>query len=147
MPDGGIGASTKRREDLRFLTGHGKYTDDMNVYGQLACHIVRSQVAHGTIVKIDTAKAMAMPGVVAIYTGADFADIGGVPCGWQVTGKDGVMLEPKHPVLAHGKVRHVGDPFAAIIAETLDEARDAAEALDVVIEELPAVMDMKAAVK
>jgi len=147
MADGGIGASTKRREDLRFLTGHGKYTDDLNVYGQLHMHIVRSQVAHGTIRKIDTAKAMAMPGVVAIYTGADFEPVGGLPCGWQVTGKNGAMLEPKHPVLAHGKVRHVGDPYAAIIAETLDQARDAAEALDVVIDELPAVIDMKDAVK
>jgi aerobic carbon-monoxide dehydrogenase large subunit len=147
MADGGIGASTKRREDVRFLTGNGKYTDDMNVHGQLHAHFARSAVAHGVIKSINTAKALAMPGVVAVYTGANFAEIGGLPCGWQVTGKDGAMKEPKHPVLAHGKVRHVGDPFAVVIAETLDQARDAAEALEVTISELPAVMDMKAAVK
>ncbi|MFC3087522.1 xanthine dehydrogenase family protein molybdopterin-binding subunit [Tabrizicola soli] len=149
MPkDGGIGASTKRREDVRFLTGKGRYTDDINIRGQLHAHFIRSQVAHGTIRKIDTRDAEAMPGVVKVFTSADFAGVGGIPTGWQVTSRDGsVMLEPKHPVLAEGKVRHVGDPIAVVVAETLDQARDAAEAVEIDIDELPAVMDMKAAVQ
>ncbi|MDX5357250.1 MAG: xanthine dehydrogenase family protein molybdopterin-binding subunit [Rhodobacterales bacterium] len=147
MPkDGGIGASTKRREDVRFLTGNGRYTDDINLRGQLYAHFLRSEVAHGRIRGLDTAAAASMPGVVRIFTGADFAAIGGLPCGWQVTDRFGQpMQEPKHPVLADGKVRHVGDPIAVVVAETLDQARDAAEAIVVDIEELPAVIDMKAA--
>ncbi len=147
MPkDNGIGASSKRREDVRFLTGKGKYTDDINIYGQTYAYFVRSQVAHGKINGIDSAAAASMPGVVRIFTGADFEGVGGVPCGWQVTDRHGeVMQEPAHPVLAQGKVRHVGDPIAVVVAESLEQARDAAEALEIDIEELPAVIDMKAA--
>ncbi|MCT4369341.1 xanthine dehydrogenase family protein molybdopterin-binding subunit [Yangia mangrovi] len=149
MPkDHGIGAAQKRREDVRFLTGAGKYTDDINVYGQTYCHFLRSDVAHGKITSIDTSAAEAMPGVVRIFTGKDFEGIGGLPCGWQVTDKNGdPMKEPPHPVLAQGKVRHVGDPICAVIAETLDQARDAAEAIELEIEELPAVVDMRAALE
>ncbi|NOR60973.1 MAG: molybdopterin-dependent oxidoreductase [Rhodobacteraceae bacterium] len=147
MPkDQGIGASSKRREDVRFLTGKGKYTDDINIYGQTYAYFVRSQVAHGTINGIDSAAAEAMPGVVKVFTGADFEGVGGIPCGWQITDRHGeVMQEPAHPVLAQGKVRHVGDPIAVVVAESLEQARDAAEAVDVDIDELPAVVDMKAA--
>ena len=149
MPkDHGIGASPKRREDLRFLTGNGNYTDDINLYGQAYVHFLRSDVAHGRLNKVDTSAAADMPGVVRIFTGDDFAGVGGIPCGWQVTDKHGQpMQEPAHPVLAQGKVRHVGDPIAAIVAETYEQARDAAEAIVLDIEELPAVIDMKAAVK
>ncbi|MFN3823712.1 MAG: xanthine dehydrogenase family protein molybdopterin-binding subunit [Pseudorhodobacter sp.] len=149
MPkDGGIGASTKRREDVRFLTGKGRYTDDINIRGQAYAHFLRSEVAHGTINGIDTAAAEAMPGVLRILTAADFAGVGGLPCGWQVTDRFGqVMQEPKHPVLADGKVRHVGDPIAMIIAETYEQARDAAEAVEVDITELTPVLDMKAAIR
>ncbi|APZ54197.1 xanthine dehydrogenase family protein molybdopterin-binding subunit [Salipiger abyssi] len=149
MPkDHGIGAAQKRREDVRFLTGAGQYTDDISVYGQTYCAFLRSDVAHGTIKSIDTSDAEAMPGVLRIFTGKDFEGIGGLPCGWQVTDKHGEpMKEPGHPVLAQGKVRHVGDPFAAVIAETLEEARDAAEAIVYDIEELPAVVNMKAALE
>ncbi len=149
MPkDHGIGASPKRREDVRFLTGAGNYTDDINVYGQTYVYFLRSDVAHGKINKIDTSAAADMPGVVRIFTGADFEGVGGLPCGWQVTDKHGEpMKEPAHPVLAQGKVRHVGDPIAAIVAESLEEARNAAEAIDLDIEELPAVVDMKAALE
>ncbi|QDC11378.1 xanthine dehydrogenase family protein molybdopterin-binding subunit [Oceanicola sp. D3] len=149
MPkDGGIGASTKRREDVRFLTGKGKYTDDINIYGQAYVYFLRSDVAHGRINGVDTSAAEGMPGVVRIFTGKDFEGIGGLPCGWQVTDRHGeVMQEPPHPVLAQGKVRHVGDPIAAVVAESLEEARDAAEAIDVDITDLPAVIDMKAAVQ
>ncbi len=144
--DFGIGASSKRREDVRFLTGKGRYTDDFNRPGQTHVAFLRSQVAHGRILSINTAAAEAMPGVLQVFTAADFADAGGLPCGWQVTDRFGnVMQEPKHPVLADGKVRHVGEPIVAVVAETLDQARDAAEAIEVEIEELPAVMDMRAA--
>ncbi len=148
MPkDHGIGASTKRREDVRFLTGTGNYTDDVNVHGQAYVHFLRSDVAHGKITGIDTEAAAAMPGVVRIFTGKDFEGVGGLPCGWQVTDRHGEpMKEPPHPVLAQGKVRHVGDPIAAVVADSLQQARDAAEAIVVDIEDLPAVVDMKKAV-
>lgn len=149
MPkDGGIGASSKRREDIRFLTGEGNYTDDINLNGQAYVFFLRSDIAHGVLNSVDTSAAEAMPGVVKIFTGADFEAVGSIPCGWQVTDKHGeVMQEPRHPVLAHGKVRHVGEPIAAVVAESLSEARDAAEAIVVDITDLPAVIDMKEAVK
>ena len=148
MPkDGGIGASSKRREDVRFLTGAGNYTDDINIHGQAHVFFLRSDVAHATINGVDTSAADGMPGVVKIFTGADFEAIGGMPCGWQVTDRHGQpMQEPKHPVLAHGKIRHVGEPVAAVVADTLEQARDAAEAISLDLTELPAVVDMKAAV-
>ncbi len=130
------------------MTGKGKYTDDINLYNQTYAYFVRSDVAHGKINNIDTKAAQDMPGVVRIFTGADFEGVGGVPCGWAVTDKHGEpMQEPAHPVLAQGKVRHVGDPIAVVVAESLAEARDAAEVLEIDIEELPAVIDMKAALE
>ncbi|MGY6410901.1 MAG: xanthine dehydrogenase family protein molybdopterin-binding subunit [Alkalilacustris sp.] len=149
MPkDHGIGASSKRREDVRFLTGTGRYTDDINLHGQAHVAFVRSQVAHGRLTSVDTEAAAGMPGVLRVFTARDFEGVGGLPCGWQVTDRHGeVMKEPKHPVLADGKVRHVGDPIAAVVAETYEQARDAAEIVAVEIEELPAVIDMKAAVR
>ncbi|MCF6445358.1 xanthine dehydrogenase family protein molybdopterin-binding subunit [Nereida sp. MMG025] len=149
MPkDGGIGAATPRREDVRFLTGNGKYTDDINVRGQAYVHFLRSDIAHAKINGIDTSEAEKMDGVIRVFTGADFEAVGSIPCGWQVTDRHGeAMQEPRHPVLAHGKVRHVGDPICAIVAETYEAARDAAEAIDLDLEELPAVVDMKEAVK
>ena len=147
MPkDGGIGASSKRREDVRFLTGNGRYTDDFNISGQAHAYFLRSEIAHGALKSIDSSKAEAMPGVLAVFTGKDFEGVGGLPCGWLITDRNGEpMKEPAHPVLAQGKVRHVGDPIAAVVAETLEQARDAAEAIEVEIEELPAVVDMGAA--
>ncbi|HBM69355.1 MAG TPA: carbon monoxide dehydrogenase [Rhodobacteraceae bacterium] len=147
MPkDSGIGASTKRVEDHRFLTGKGRYTSSINLINQTHAVFVRSDVAHGRIKSIDTTAAAAMPGVLAIFTGEDFAEVGGNPAGWAITSRDGEpMKEPKRPVLAHGKVRHVGDAYAAVIAETVEQARDAADAIVAEIEELPAVMDMSAA--
>ena len=149
MPkDGGIGASSKRREDVRFLTGTGNYTDDINLRGQAYVHFLRSDVAHGRLTTVDTSAADAMPGVLRVFTGKDFEGTGSIPCGWQVTDRFGeVMQEPGHPVLAQGKVRHVGDPIAAVVAETREQARDAAEAIELDIEELPAVVDMKAALE
>jgi carbon-monoxide dehydrogenase large subunit len=150
MPkDHGIGASSKRREDIRFLTGRGRYTDDMQIAGQAHAVFVRSQVAHGRIKSVDTSRAKGMPGVLAVFTGEDFKDVGGNPAGWLIKSRNGeAMREPKRPVLAHGKVRHVGDAYAAVVAETLAQAKDAAQAIadDSVIEELPAIVDMAAAV-
>ncbi len=149
MPkDAGIGASSKRREDIRFLTGRGQYTDDINRPGQTYAYILRSQLAHGVINSIGTEEASAMPGVVRVFTSADMEGLGGVPCGWQVTDKNGEpMKEPAHPILASGKVRHVGDPVAVVVAETLEQARDAAEKIDLDITELPAVMNMASALQ
>ncbi len=146
--ESGIGASPKRREDVRFLTGNGNYTDDINLRGQAYVHFLRSDMAHGRLNSVDTTAASAMPGVVRIFTGADFEGVGGIPCGWQITDKHGeVMQEPAHPVLAQGKVRYVGDAIAAVVADTPEQARDAAEAIELDIEELPAVINMKEAVK
>jgi carbon-monoxide dehydrogenase large subunit len=144
MPkDDGIGASVKRREDNRFLTGNGRYTDDINLRGQAYVHFLRSDVAHARINGIDTSAAEAMPGVLKVFTAADFAHAGGLPCGWQVTDRNGQpMQEPKHPILADGKVRHVGDPIAAVVAETYEQARDAAEAIELDLEELEPVINM-----
>ncbi len=149
MPkDHGIGASSKRREDIRFLTGRGKYTDDMQIAGQVHAVFVRSQVAHGQIKKVGTSNAATMPGVLAVFTGEDFKDVGGNPAGWLIKSRNGeAMREPKRPVLAHGKVRHVGDAYAAVVAETYAQAKDAAQQIadDSDIEELPAIIDMAAA--
>jgi carbon-monoxide dehydrogenase large subunit len=142
-PFEGIGASVRRKEDFRFLSGRGQYTDDINRPGQTHAVILRSPHAHAAINGIDLSAAKGMPGVVAIFTGADMAGIGGLPCGWQIHNKDGSpMAEPKHPVLAEGKVRHVGDPVAVVIAETKAQARDAAEAIVVDYAPLPAAATM-----
>ncbi|MEX1235053.1 MAG: xanthine dehydrogenase family protein molybdopterin-binding subunit [Roseovarius sp.] len=145
---GGIGASPKRREDVRFLSGTGNYTDDINLRGQAYVHFLRSDVAHGKLNGLDLSEAEKMPGVLRIFTGEDFKTAGSIPCGWQVTDRFGnPMQEPRHPVLAETHVRHVGDPIAAIVAETRDQARDAAEAIIPDIEELPAVIDMAKALE
>jgi carbon-monoxide dehydrogenase large subunit len=137
-PFEGIGAAVKRKEDPRFLSGRGQYTDDLNRPGQAYAVILRSPHPHARIVSIDTSAARAMPGVVAVFTGEDLKGVGGLPCGWAVKNKDGSpMAEPPHPVLAMGKVRHVGDPVAVAIAETRAEAQDAAEAIRVEYEVLP----------
>ena len=103
MSNQGIGASVRRKEDFRFLTGAGNYTDDINRPGQLYAYILRSPHAHAEIVGIDTSEASAGFGVNAVFTGADL-QIGGLPCGWLVNSKDGsAMVEPPHPILAKGK--------------------------------------------
>jgi len=146
MAQDGIGASTKRREDFRFLKGIGKYTDDINQPNQTYCYFLRSPVAHARIGKIDLSAAKNASGVAGIFTSADLEAVGGVPCGWQITGKGGqVMKEPKHPILAAGKVRHVGDPVVAVIANSLNEAKNAADLISIDYQELPAVIDMRTA--
>ncbi|MBP5991630.1 MAG: xanthine dehydrogenase family protein molybdopterin-binding subunit [Piscinibacter sp.] len=145
MSNSPIGKPLLRREDARFLTGAGQYTDDVVLPGQTFGVFLRSPFAHARIKSIDTSKAAKAAGVVAIFTGADLAEakVGGLPCGWLIHSKDGSpMKEPPHPVLAQGKVRHVGDQVALVVAETLLQAKDAAELIEVDYEELPAVIDV-----
>ena len=143
-----IGKPLLRREDARFLTGAGQYTDDVTLHGQTYAVFLRSPYAHARIRSIDTTAARNAPGVVAIFTGADIAasKIGGLPCGWLIHSKDGSpMKEPPHPIIAHDKVRHVGDQVALIVAESVLQAKDAAELVEVDYEELPAVIDIRTA--
>jgi carbon-monoxide dehydrogenase large subunit len=150
MTETGIGAAVKRKEDFRFLTGRGTYTDDINRHGQTYAHILRSPHASARIKSIDTSKAKQAPGVVAVFTGADYAadGKGGLPCGWLIHSKDGSpMVEPPHPPLVADFVRHIGDHVAVVIAETKAQARDAAELITVDYEELKPVIDTADAVK
>ena len=144
-----IGESLRRKEDYRFLTGAGNYTDDINQANQTYCVFVRSPHAHANIKGVDLTKARAMPGVVEIFTGKDIdGKMGGLPCGWLITSTDGTpMKEPPHPVLAIGKARYVGDQVAMVIAETLEQAKNAAEAVDVDYDVLSAVSDVRDAAK
>jgi len=136
----GIGASVTRKEDYRFLNGQGTYTDDINRPGQAYAVFVRSTVPHAKIRGVDTAAAKAVPGVVAVFTGADLDGVGGVPCGFAPDG--GPMNEPPRPVLAQGKVRFVGDMVAIVVAETLAQAKDAAELIAPDYATLPAVVSI-----
>jgi carbon-monoxide dehydrogenase large subunit len=148
MTDQGIGASPRRKEDFRFIKGRGKYTDDIVLLNQTYAIIVRSPHAHAAINGIDASAALAADGVVSVLTADDFAAFGGLPCGWQVIGKnEEPMIEPKHPILAEGKVRHVGDPVAVVIAETKAQALAASELVEVDYTELPAVVDMREALQ
>ena len=145
-----MGESVKRREDYRFLTGVGQYTDDLSLPHQTHAYFLRSPHAHARIKSVKTDRAMKAPGVVAIFTGADIvaSKMGGLPCGWLITDVNGQpMKEPPHPVLAHDKVRYVGDHVAMVVAETWAQARDAAELIDVDYEVLPAVVAAGAARK
>ncbi|TMG81661.1 MAG: xanthine dehydrogenase family protein molybdopterin-binding subunit [Betaproteobacteria bacterium] len=143
-----IGQSIRRKEDVRFLTGAGQYTDDVNPPQHTHAYFLRSPHAHAKIRKIDMSKAKAAPGVVAIYTSDDLTGVNGLPCGWLITGTDGQpMKEPPHPVLAQGKVRYVGDGVAMVIAETPDQAKDAAELIDVDYDVLSAVVNPVDALK
>ena len=144
-----IGESVRRKEDYRFLTGAGQYTDDINLPNQRYAVFVRSPHAHASIRSIDTSKAKAMPGVAQVFTGKDVeGKMGGLPCGWLITSTDGQpMKEPPHPILAQGKVRYVGDHVAMVVADTLEQARNAAEAVDVSYDILSAVVDVRDAKK
>ncbi|CAN5557368.1 xanthine dehydrogenase family protein molybdopterin-binding subunit [soil metagenome] len=144
----GIGQAVKRVEDKRFLTGKGRYTDDIILHGQTYAAFVRSPYAHAKILSVNIDAAKGMPGVVEIITGADVAHINGVPVGWQVNFKNGdTMKEPKHALLVNDKARHVGDGVAMVIAETREQAVDAVEAIHVEYEELPLVVTAAEAVK
>src|SRR5437763_10181595 len=145
-----IGTPVRRREDYRFLTGQGTYTDDINRPGQLHAYILRSPHANARITGIDISPAASAPGVVAVYTGKDIASdgVGGLPCGWQIHSKDGSpMLEPPHPPLVTDRVRHVGGQVAVFIAEKLEQARDAAGLFQVDFVDLPSAFDPAAALR
>ena len=140
----GIGAAVRRKEDYRFVTGKGQYTDDINRPGQTYIYFVRSPHAHARIKSIDASEAKKCPGVVAVLTGADLATdkIGNLICGWMIHSKDGSPMKmAPHPALANVKACHVGDAVAVVIAETLAQAKDGGEKVKVDYEVLPAVVD------
>src|SRR5215475_8755919 len=146
----GIGAAVKRKEDRRFLLGKGQYVDDIVLPNQTYAVFVRSMYAHAKIKGIDTATAKAAPGVVGVFTGDDIAadGLGTLPCGWLIKSKDGSnMVEPPHPALAQGKVRHVGDPVAMVVATSKVAAKAAAGLVDVDYDVLSAVGLLADAVK
>ncbi len=133
----GIGASVLRKEDRRFITGVGRYTDDIQVSGQTYAAFARSLWARARIDKLDTGAAAAMPGVIGVLTGAEMAadGLGGLPCGWLVKSKDGSdMQQPEHPPLAHTHLNFVGDAFAIVVADTEEHAQGAARALEQSVE-------------
>ncbi len=140
----GIGARVVRKEDKRFITGAGRYVDDMVVPGMKHAAFVRSPHAHAQIKKIDVKKAQAMPGVIGVLTGKELkADgIGNLICGWMIHSKDGSPMKMgAWSPLAVDKVRYVGDAIAIVVAETKGQARDAAEAVEITYKELKAVVD------
>ncbi len=148
MTSTGIGAPVRRREDFRFITGSGQYVDDISRPGQAYAVFVRSPHAHAIIKNIDLSAARSAPGVLGIFTGKDLAadKIGGLICGWMIHSKDGSPMKVgPHPALATEKVRYVGDHVAVVIAESLNQARDAAELVAVDYEALPAAVDVAAA--
>jgi carbon-monoxide dehydrogenase large subunit len=139
----GIGAPVRRKEDQRFITGKGQYTDDINRPGQTYAVFVRSPHAHANIKRIDTSKLKDRDDI-HVFTGEDIAKdkVGGLICGWMIHSKDGSPMKAgPHPALAQGKVRYVGDHVAVVIADTLAEARDAAELIAVEYDVLPASVD------
>ena len=140
-----IGASIKRKEDARFITGRGQFTDDVCLPNQSYACFVRSPHAHARIKSIDTAAALKSPGVIGAYTSEDLAKdkLNPLPCAWLITNVDGTpMKEPPHPILARGKVRHAGDQVAMVVAATPEQARNAAERVTVEYEELPAIVSL-----
>ena len=142
-----IGEPLLRSEDPRLLRGEGRYTDDLELPGQVHCVMLRSRHAHGVIRSIDTEAARAMPGVLAVYTGADLAGYGPMKSSLPFKSRDGSeMRRTGRPALATDKVRFVGDPIACVIAETVNQGRDAAEAIALEIDPLPAVTEPPAAV-
>ena len=144
MSDTGIGARVRRKEDQRFITGKGRYTDDINVANQAYAYFLRSPHAHAEIKSIDTSDASGADGVIAVLTGQDLADdgVGGLICGWMIHSKDGSPMKAgAHPALAQGKVRYVGNEVAVVIAESLAQAKAAAELINVDYKVLDAVTD------
>jgi carbon-monoxide dehydrogenase large subunit len=139
----GVGQPVPRKEDPTLLRGQGRYTDDINLAGQAYAVMVRSRIAHGVLKGIDSTAARAMPGVLAVLTHADLAAAGFGPlkCGLNIPDRDGKpMKTPPRPCLAIERVRFVGEPVACVVAETAAQAKDAAEAVELDIEELPAVV-------
>jgi len=146
----GVGARVVRKEDRRFITGKGRYVDDIKLVGMTHAHFVRSPHAHAKVKSVDASAAMQTPGVLAVLTGRQLVDdkIGNLICGWAITSKDGTAMKMgAWPAMAPETVRFVGQAVAVVIAESKNLARDAAEAVVVDYEELPAVPDIRAAIK
>src|SRR6267143_1316595 len=146
----GIGASVVRKEDRRFITGKGRYVDDIKLQGMTYAHFIRSPHAHAKVKSIDSSAAMKMPGVVGVLTGQQIVDdkVGNLICGWVITSKDGSPMKMgAWPAMAPETVRFVGQAVAVVIAETKNQAKDAAEAVAVDYEELQAVPDIRVAIK
>src|SRR3979490_3333395 len=144
----GIGARVVRKEDKRFITGKGRYVDDIKLLGMTHAHFIRSPHAHAKVKGIDSSAALNMPGVVAVLTGQQIVDdkVGNLICGWAISSKDGSPMKMgAWPAMAPETVRFVGQAVAVVIAETKNQARDAAEAGVVSYEELPAVANVRAA--
>jgi aerobic carbon-monoxide dehydrogenase large subunit len=140
----GIGASVPRKEDLRFITGRGRYTDDISLAGQVYAVFLRSPYARARISGIDVRDALGVPGVLAVLTGQDMAadGLGDLPCGWLVKQKDGRdMVSAPHPPLAHTVVNYVGEPYGLVVASTVQAARQGVEAVVTDFVELEAVVD------
>ena len=138
-----VGSRVERKEDKKFLTGKGRYTADINLANQTYAYFVRSPHARASISKVDVSKASNAPGVVRILTGDDLAKdkIGGLIAGWKIVSQDGTdMKVPAHPPLANNTVNYVGDHVAVVIAETLDQAREAADLVRVDYKVLKAVV-------
>ena len=144
----GVGQPVPRSEDPTLVRGEGRYTDDVSRPGQAYAVMVRSRDAHGVIRSIDTAAAKAMPGVLAVYTATDLAGYGPLKCNLPLKSRDGspIRYTPR-PALAADKMRYVGDPVACVIAATVAQAKDAAEAVALAIEPLAAVLTSAEAVK
>ena len=144
MAHEGIGARVLRKEDRRFITGQGNYTDDIAVKNAAHAEFVRSPHAHARIVRIDASAALAAPGVVGVLTGVELAEdkIGGLICGWMIHSKDGSPMKASpYAPLTRDVARFVGNAVAVVVAETKNDARDAAELVEVEYEVLPAVVD------
>ena len=146
----GLSQPLRRVEDPRLLKGGGRYTDDIVMPGTAHGVVLRSPHAAAKILSIDTAAALAVPGVLAVYTAADWAEegLGEIPCVIPLKNSDGSdRARPRAPALADGAVRHVGDPVAFVVAETPQAARDAAELITVDYDILPAVTDLATAIE
>jgi carbon-monoxide dehydrogenase large subunit len=146
----GIGASVVRKEDKRFITGKGRYVDDIKLLGMTHAHFIRSPHAHAKVKNIDASEALKMPGVLAVLNGKELVEdkVGNLICGWAITSQDGSPMKMgAWPALAPETVRFVGQAVAVVIAESKNLARDAAEAVVVDYEELPSVPDIHAAIK
>src|SRR5262252_9140844 len=140
-----FGASIKRREDPRFITGKGNYTDDVKLPGMTYAAFVRSPHAHAKIKSIDVSRARALPGVVAVFTGSDMTGVNSLPCGWDLRKEKNIpgvvqdLAMVPHMPLTSDVARHVGDPVAVVIADSQSAATDGADKVQVTWEPLPAV--------
>src|SRR5688500_6661004 len=144
-PEKLVGKPIRRREDPKLMTGAGNFLDDIKLPGMAYAAVLRSPVAHARIRSIETSRAKSMPGVVGVFTGEDLADVNPLPCAWQAAGVDNNVATPR--ILALGEVRQVGDPVAVVVAQSVYQAHDALEAIDIEFEELGVVVHSGEAIK